>query len=396
MADPQPPDHQTFPPSSPLWHIRSTPHCGRAVFASRALTPGTLILRAEDLTLNVVLREYRREVCAWCFAYAHGRDLPIRDSGAGMWFCSRQCLESWKEDNGGSSISNGSDNEERRDDEGGMSGKGNKNRDGLGIQAWKKVEELVRLRTREDSEMVDMDVEGGRPDIRVVRGGWKSVEGDAELIREAREAEGRSLERLLPSTPLTKAQKRAVNKALQGPINPDILSFLLSGLLSLYQNPSRTPSHLPPFLALATDPTPYHSLPDLESFLRSYLHLLCTLPPPLIPLCTPTNLRSLSERDSHNSFGIRSLEDDGSEFFGYGCWPSASYFNHSCAPNVSKRRVGRSWEFRGVKEGEELCISYLSGEERLLGQGERMRRLERNWGFECGCEKCEVEVDIDE
>jgi SET and MYND domain-containing protein len=166
------------------------------------------------------------------------------------------------------------------------------------------------------------------------------------------------------------------------------MSFCVAGLLLAHTCPSAWAD----VLALAEDRTPYHSADDLDAFTRTYLQLLAILPLPLLPLTTAANLFILSSRDSHNSFGIRSLEDEGSEFFGYGCWPAASYFNHSCGPNVEKRRVARVWEFRAGRDiacGEELCITYLSGEERKLSRGKRIARLSRTWGFECACERCE-------
>jgi hypothetical protein len=166
------------------------------------------------------------------------------------------------------------------------------------------------------------------------------------------------------------------------------MSFCISGILWRY----RQPQDWEKVVALADDNTPYHNSDDLEAFTRTYLHLLAILPLPLLEFTTAETLFLLSSRDSHNSFGIRSLEDDGSEFFGYGCWPAASYFNHSCGPNIVKQRNGRIWEFRADRDigsGEELCITYLSGEERKLSREKRMLTLKRNWGFDCGCERCE-------
>src|SRR4051812_36934308 len=66
-------------PTSSLFEIPHTPTAGRAVFASRDIPKHTLIWRSDDLTLSVLLREYRREVCGQCFGYEHGRDLDVRD-----------------------------------------------------------------------------------------------------------------------------------------------------------------------------------------------------------------------------------------------------------------------------------------------------------------------------
>ncbi|OAK94271.1 SET domain-containing protein [Phaeosphaeriaceae sp. SRC1lsM3a] len=336
-------------PVSPFFEIRQTPNAGRAVFATQAIPKDTLIWRSDDLTLSVLLREYRREVCGQCFNYEHGRDLDVRDKTVGFAFCTPECQEKWRHDHGE-----------------------------VGIQAWTAVESLVKGRSKEDNEMMDLDLP--RPKPQDITAAWESVAAQAAIIRAAREI----------SAP-TKQHRKAISKALQSPISPDVMSFCVSGLLWPHAHPETWPS----FLALADDDTPYHNFPDLSAFTRTYLHLLSILPVPLLPFITAESLFLLSCRDSHNSFGIRSLEDDGSEFFGYGCWPAASYFNHSCGPNVEKKRVGRSWEFRVNKQVEvsdELCITYLSGEERKLSREKRNITLKRNWGFECACRRCKEDI----
>lgn len=348
--DPAGEQPSTFPhgaPVSPIFEIRHTPTAGRAVFASQPIPEDTVIWRSNDLTLSVLLREYRREVCGQCFGYEYGRDLDIRDKSVGFAFCSPKCQAAWRSENGD-----------------------------LGVQAWTAVEKLVKGRTKEDGEMVDIDLP--RPESKEIKKAWESVEAQAEMIRSARAIDAKA----------TKQHRKALQAAFLATISPDVMSFCVSGLIWHHNHPADWPR----LIAIATDTTPYHSSDDLAAFTRTYLHLLSVLPAPLLPFVTPKCLFTLSSRDSHNSFGIRSLEDDGSEFFGYGCWPAASYFNHSCGPNIEKKRTGRVWEFRAARDievGEELCITYLSGEERKLSRGKRMLTLRRNWGFECGCERCE-------
>lgn len=303
---------------SDLFSIRRTPNSGRAVFASEDIPADTLIAKADDLTITVLLREYRKEVCIHCFSYDRGNGLKTRDSAVGFAY---------------------------------------------------------KNRSREDEEMQDVD--DPRPTSREITQAWEKVANQAALIRLARQGSS------------SKQHRKSVHAAISAPISPDVMAFCVSGILLRYSKPEVWPS----LLALATDSKPYHNANDLLAFTRSYLQLLAILPEPLLEFTTPEILFVLSTRDSHNSFGIRSLEDEGSEFFGYGCWPAASYFNHSCGPNVSKQRVGRVWEFttaRDVGKDEELCITYLSGEERQLSRGRRMERLRRTWGFECGCERCEI------
>ncbi|KAJ4991242.1 putative protein lysine methyltransferase [Stagonosporopsis vannaccii] len=350
-------------PSTNYFEIRDTPTAGRAVFARQDIPEGTVLWRSDDLTMSVLLREYRREVCGQCFSYDYGRDLPIRDQSVGFAFCSEECCAEWKHWNGR-----------------------------VGVQAWSAVEALVKKRSKEDDEMVEEGLP--RPNSQEIRRAWESVETQANLIRALREAEGLESDQVVElgndkALKITKQHRKAVSKALQQKISPDVMAFIVSGIVWRHNKPDEWGK----VLALADDNTPYHSTDDLEAFIRSYLQLTAVLPLQLLPLVTVETIFILSSRDSHNSFGIRSLEDDGSEFFGYGCWPAASYFNHSCGPNIEKRREGRVWHFRAgsdIEYGEELNITYLSGEERKLSRGKRMQTLRKNWGFDCACKRCEV------
>jgi hypothetical protein len=345
-------------PISSLFEVRHTPTAGRAVFATQDVPEDTVVCKSGDLTLSVLLREYRREVCGRCFRYEHGRDLDIRDKTVGFAFCSKACQDKWREENSE-----------------------------IGVQAWTAVEALIRKRCKEDSDMADTDLP--RPKSKDIKQAWESVAAQAALIQIAREGEQTQDAGEEHAVQVTKQHKKALSKALQAQITPDVMSFCVSGVVWRYLHPEQWER----VLALAPDKTPYHSFDDLHAFTRAYLHLLAILPLPLLPLVTADSIITLSSRDSHNSFGIRSLEDGGSEFFGYGCWPAASYFNHSCGPNLEKKREGRTWYFRAgrdIQKGEELCITYLSGEERSLSRGHRTLRLKKTWGFDCMCERCEV------
>ena len=100
-------------------------------------------------------------------------------------------------------------------------------------------------------------------------------------------------------------------------------------------------------------------------------------------------------RHLSNSFGIWELPlTPESENLGSAMHPSASYFNHSCDPNVSKVRQGRTVLFvtsRNVRVGEELCISYGHTERPLE---ERRNELKRWWGFVCDCPRCLHELGL--
>jgi hypothetical protein len=72
---------------------------------------------------------------------------------------------------------------------------------------------------------------------------------------------------------------------------------------------------------------------------------------------------------------------------------SASFFNHSCMPNVadhvSPNGMIAFMAKRDIAAGEELFISYV-GEDAPREQ--RQQRLSMQYGFACHCEKCNAEA----
>jgi hypothetical protein len=143
------------------------------------------------------------------------------------------------------------------------------------------------------------------------------------------------------------------------------------------------------------DEEPYRSHHDLEAHCQAFLQLYSLIPQELLGSCTSCVCRTLASAGSHNAFGIRAGSEDGEEYMGYGIYPSASYFNHSCSPNIIKRRLGRTWEFmagRDIEKGEECCITYLGGDEEDLNVLERRARLSVVWNFECMCKRCTGEA----
>jgi len=117
------------------------------------------------------------------------------------------------------------------------------------------------------------------------------------------------------------------------------------------------------------------------------------LPPDLRPLVQSTAYPFLS-RHLTNSFGIWELPvTPDSENLGSAMYPCASFFNHSCEPNVAKVREGRTVLFvtsREVQAEEELCISYGHTERRIE---ERRQVLRDWWGFVCSCPRCRRELE---
>ncbi|KAG0197251.1 hypothetical protein BGX28_009249 [Mortierella sp. GBA30] len=108
-----------------------------------------------------------------------------------------------------------------------------------------------------------------------------------------------------------------------------------------------------------------------------------------------TLFRTILYREVANSFGIRDASD---ELLGFAVFPRASFFNHSCRPNIQKkRRQGEKarqmeyWSTGVIQAGEECCINYgdISS-----GLEERQERLEDMYFFRCSCPRCLEEEEV--
>lgn len=336
-------------PSSPYFALRSTPHAGRGLFATQRIPAETPLFTADDLTARIIYREYRREVCMRCFAYDRGVSWPLRDPTAGLVFCSKRCRKAWLAAH-----------------------------DRTAVKAHEAVNTLMKNKLRKgvDDEVM-LDVSGsGPPSQEHIERAWKVARNEGRRIVAAR-----------TSLEPTKAELKSLRAALSLPIDSGILPYLLSSVIAAYTEPEKWVA----VLDLKPTPTPFKCVEVMEQHITAYHQLLAILPEKLLSFCTPTILQTSVDRDSHNSFGLRSLDDDGEEMFGFGIWASASYFNHCCAPTVQKKREGKTWEFwaaKDVEEGEELCITYLGTDTAELDLQERRDRLLETWGFECMCKRC--------
>ncbi|KAJ2721590.1 hypothetical protein GGI07_003881 [Coemansia sp. Benny D115] len=100
-----------------------------------------------------------------------------------------------------------------------------------------------------------------------------------------------------------------------------------------------------------------------------------------------------TDTDTDGSSG-KDIDLSESECVGFAIYPSAVYFNHSCAPNVAKSRSERTYRFtsrRDIACDEELFIAYGSVSE---SAAERRKRLAEHFFFECSCERCIAETTI--
>lgn len=334
-------------PHSSHFVLREASNAGRGIFARHALTEGTHLLTTSPQlspTAHVILRPYRREVCAFCFLYDRGREWRVRPPKTSLSFCSDECRDMWLE----------------RYSE-------------VALESCASVETCIQhsLKHRDDTEMEDNFFAAAEAAER-----WEQAALLGDRLLAARKERRPS-----------KEQKKLIRSCSEVKVDPDVLSFLLSTALV----PSASPP-TPALLALEENARVYETA-SLEEHIKACHQLLAILPVTSLSKLNAELCHEYVSRASHNAFSIRPTEDGDhtGEFLGYGIWPEASFFNHSCRPNIRKARVGRQWSFwaaKSVAEGEELCITYLGGEEKELNVQQRREKLKTEWGFWCGCGRC--------
>ncbi|KAK1821740.1 Histone-lysine N-methyltransferase set-6 [Friedmanniomyces endolithicus] len=327
------------PPASDLFSVKTIPGAGRGIIANCEVSKDTTVLNSEPPVAHVLFREYRKEVCAHCFLYDRGRTLRVRDYDTGKVFCSASCQREWVDHTGEH-----------------------------GYRAWQDLHRLIQTKRKSGKSSGGISLTDHRPDIEEIDRRWEKAQGEAdEYVRTRSDT----------SNALDDTGRKQAKGAVASSIDPDILGYLLSGILYHDQQPDRWRAAV---MTLAMHDEPYATTHDLEAHCNSFVQL--------------SSIIALAAVSSHNAFGIRSGGEDGEEYMGYGVYPSASYFNHSCHPNVAKQRVGTVWKFwvtEDVRQGEELCISYLGGDEKDLNVRQRRGHLQEVWGFVCECARCQRE-----
>lgn len=369
-------NHETLDNTS--FCIKTTSYGGRGVFSTRPISENTRLLVCKSPYASVLYRDFRKEVCGFCFAYVYdfgrGKSWPVKvEADLGVWFCADSCKTSWEEENVGGLL-------------------------GLVSAAFESaIKKMRKARSGDVCSGVDVAIIDELT-LDVLDTAWKS----AEIISHA-----------------ANAQRTFVHLDEMELV---IARFVSSGIVMRYiedstKGSSGSPSHSwSNFFQLQNNELlhircrPY----VLNIHIHIYQFLRIILPVELRAyLTTSETVRAILGRDPGNSFGVwQNPPTDESEMFGWAIYPSASFFNHStslhpfipptrvfyslagCVPNVRKERIGRAFSFYTVKDvqaGEELCISYVSTDE---GREERRRKLSEKWYFDCSCVKCENEGDM--
>lgn len=341
---------------SDYFEVRQTQY-GRACFAKKDIPKGVDVLVSNTPFTHVILHEFRKEVCASCFHYEFGKYCKVKISslpnmtkknfkGAGLWFCSESCKETWLQyDNTGELT-----------------------------EAFETFLEYFQMKAKTQIEETEYS-----PKItqEFIENYWKDINEWDEKITKMKKSKTYSKLPFLNEDEYTGAR------------------FIIHALFDIYKKHES----LPLFNELQSNELQKTS--RFPVLLRSqgliYQFLRIVLPDYLQPFLTTDSLRMIFGREYGNSFGIWQLVDEGSnenkEFLGYCLFPEASFFNHSCSPNLKKFRKGNRMIFQTTKDietGQQMCIDYFHIlDEPLLV---RQQTLSKNWFFDCACDRCSKEL----
>ena len=233
---------------------------------------------------------------------------------------------------------------------------------------------------------------------------WTVLTQNHDLYNEISDTD-KTMCHLISACAISKDKDAASTLRYQGLLaiqNNELTHFRTHVNLNLY------PDH-PNQLPVTTDRDTYLDfLPSevveamtLYSFFARTMNQVAYKVPTFSPIDHLT-FREIFFRERSNSFGIWELGDEeitksgggvtnDVELLGWGIYPSAVYFNHSCDANVYKIRDGHTMKFvasRMIEKDEEACISYGSIQEDV--QCRRQRLLE-HYDFLCNCKRCIAE-----
>lgn len=348
---------------SPFFAVSQTKYGGRGCYSYNDILAGTEVARVPIPLSSTILKEFKKEVCCWCFRYQGGRTMKHRlEKGPlTLYFCSEYCVGRFHQYD----VNN------------------------VCFDSLMIVEEHFR---RQKGEPEPSEPDGDIDDAIATE--WAAVALWEEQIAKMKPSKRQTL---IPH--LTGAEYLDV-KYIVGVLFQQYKhasASLPSDYLCDIDGDAAEAFELAVFATLDSNEIPkvrrYPYL--LHSYITMYKFVRLTCRPELQPYITIENIRNIIGRQLMNAFGIWLEVSDpreDKEFFGYAVYPSASMFNHSCSPNIVKTRVNNSVVFKTLRDiaaGEELCINYGYTLEETV---EVRRKDLQEWFFECSCEQCEKEV----
>lgn len=356
---------------SPLFTVGPTKYGGRGCFTSQPVPAQAIVFEARQPFASTVTRAFKKEVCCYCFHYDDGKTLKSRlskpqgkNSNLLLYFCSPTCVAAFEQ----------------------------ADPDKVLFDSLMAIEQHQQL---EDPEPVEPELSGSLLAETIDRQ-WTEAEQWHDKVMAMKPLKRLKLIPKLSESDYMEAkyvvaalfrmhdladESNALTSTYYGDVTDreaDAMELVMFNLLQLTEDEK---VHRYPYL--------------LDAYINIYKFLYLVVRPELQRYITPSTIRACIGRNLSNAFGIwsqsQTAEED-REFFGFGVYPLALFFNHLCEPNIIKKRVGRKLTFtalRDIAEGEELCIDYGN----YLNEPVETRRRElAEWFFDCGCGKCSREL----
>ncbi|CAF3234746.1 unnamed protein product [Rotaria sp. Silwood2] len=391
---------------SSYFFVKPTKYGGRGCFANSDLAQGTIVHECSMPLSSTIARPFRKEVCGSCFKFLHGKTLKFKlmsrknkqnnftpasasDSSLALYFCSQPCMDKF--------IALDIDDLYRES---------LLNVESLFIKGLNQCQyDLERKKQQEEAETeaelkLENELKQAKDIELFISQKWQEAEINCQLqLSKLKPKQRKNFNNLIYLIP-----KINENEYME-------IKYIIGILFQMYKRDNYENNKLSSSVSLSSLELDIFQLlqsNDIEKIckypylLHSYTNkiykfLKISTLEKLQPYIIPSIIRSIIGKNLTNIYGIWSIDDepDGNkEFFGYSLYPSASFFNHSCNPNLINIEKGAKIIFKllkNIKKNEELCINYANA---INDDLEIRQKLLKEWFFDCLCERCVEERNL--
>ena len=363
---------------SPFFAVSKTRYGGRGCFAADFIPQNSVILTCQNPLSSTITKPFKKEVCHYCFNYLDGATLKFKLSKAlpgskeifSIHFCQQSCQDNF--------VKNDIDE--------------------LHLSSLLLVEKyyIQGLKNLSSKELELKQPETSNL-YQTIIDEWAKVDDWDASIKKMKQHKRLNQVPIISDSDymetkyvvgvlfqLYKAQQvqATVPKGKYlGDFTDDEVNQFEINMFNILQSSELNKVEKYPYL--------------LYSYINIYKFIRLISRQELQPFISPNRVRSIIGKNLSNAFGIWSnvtSKTEDKEFFGFGVYPSASFFNHSCGPNIIKTRIDNKLVFttlRDIQPGEELNIDYGN----YLNEDVLVRRSQlKEWFFDCGCSKCEEDL----
>ncbi|CAF3628549.1 unnamed protein product [Rotaria sp. Silwood1] len=390
--------------------VKPTKYGGRGCFANTDLAQGTIIHECSMPLSSTIARPFRKEVCGSCFKFLYGKTLKFKlmsrknkqnnstsvstsasasDCSLALYFCSQPCMDQF--------IALDIDDLYRES---------LLNVESLFIKGLNEYQyDLERKKQEEEAEIeaelkLENELKQAKDIELFISQKWQETDINCQLqLSKLKPKQRKNFNNLIYLIPKINENEYMEIKYIIGilfqmykrdncennklSLSSVSLSSLELQIFQLLQSNENEKIRKYPYLL--------HSYTN-----KIYKFLKMSTLEKLQSYITPSIIRSIIGKSLTNVFGIWSIDepDENKELLGYSLYPSSSFFNHSCKPNLIKIKKGSKIIFKLVKniqKNEELCIHYGNSINSVL---EIRQKDLKEWFFDCLCERCVEEMNL--